>query len=177
MPAILGDVRAVAGESLVKGRRRLQRFERLVPPADRSVDPADAEGGRGGVGTDGGVVAALPEEVAVVILGRVEQLLAERLEARHVEQAALADGGEVAVHRGAGLAEVGLGLGALAVDQHGAHREADDRGRRQHRGAGGGRAVAAAPAGEADRERLAVDRDRLVGRPPLDVLGQRRQLA
>src|SRR5262249_18810521 len=64
---------------------------------------AEAARGRGGgsLRPEGRVVPAPPQEVGVVALGGREQLLAQRLLAGGVERPALADGGEVLVHRGA----------------------------------------------------------------------------
>src|SRR5262249_16558244 len=80
------------------------------------------------------VVAPLLEEALVVLAGRLEQLLAERLEAGDVEQLVLADLGEVLIDGGPGLAKVGLGTDPLPVDQHGAHRQGDDRREQQRPG-------------------------------------------
>ena len=73
-----------------------------------------------------------------------------------------------------GLGAVGLsGLRLLEADQDGAQRQPHHRGQQQGHDARDGRLVPAHPAAQPGRRRLAVGGDRLVGHPPLDVVGQR----
>ncbi len=60
----------------------------------------------------------------------------------------------------------------LGVDQHDAHRKTDHGGNQEGRQARRQGPVFAAPAHQADGERIAIDRDRLVNQPAADVLGE-----
>ena len=108
----------------------------------------------------------------VIPLGRVQQFFAQGLEARHVQQLAFAHRGEVLVNGSPGLAEVGLGLGTLAVDQHGADGEGHDSRDQEHRRPGHQWAVSPRPPRCPPRHRLAPAGYWLVGHPPLHIFGQ-----
>ena len=140
-------------------------------------------------------------QLAVEVLGRPQQPVAQLLELVLLQQEVLADAGVERLDRldrqvvprlhrrlragqlvvGGGQRPVGvplpgqrpgdLGLGLRLHRQHRRephHPREQRHGHRRHR-----RPVPIRPAADAPRERLAPGRDRLVGHPPLDVLGQR----
>ena len=91
----------------------------------------------------------------------------------------LVEAGEVLLVRGHHLVEPVLGYGPLSVDPGGvdslpsqADAQADRR--EQHHGGGGRcqRAVLSDPSPGAGPDRLAASRDRLVGQPVLEIVGQ-----
>ncbi len=99
------------------GRRRWPSpaSARLGRRAQVGVDPADADLGRRELDAERRVVAAILDEVLIEAQSRPEQVAAKGLHAGDLQELALADLGEVVVHGGPGLGEVGLGAIALEL--------------------------------------------------------------
>ncbi len=132
----------------------------------------------------------LEEELIIVRVLEQEHLVtsdrvggkvpANRLHPRHIGEPAVGEPDEDLVDHLASGAEVGLGLqplvvGPLAflVDSPCPHPQGDDGGDHQSRRGRHRRDVAAYPTPCPTCQGLRIGRDRLVGRPTLDILGQR----
>ena len=101
-----------------------------------------------------------------------EHLAADELHLRDVGQVFLAQLGEHLVDREPGQAVEPGRARLLLLDEDGINPERDERRDEQGRHRRHGRLVPLGPAGDPREERLAVDRDRLVGQPVLEVVGQ-----
>ena len=110
-----GVAGSIAQRRHVQVHRLAQGLVRLGFRAEFALDDGQPELGGGQARLERRVVSPLADEVLVVGQRRAQQLAAQRLEARYVEEPALADAGQQLVNGGAGLGEVGLGQGAVAI--------------------------------------------------------------
>ena len=178
----LGVCGRVGNQCLATGQHRAVRCQSVFPATDLFDQVGQIEIRLGQRPTRCEVSLAVKQrpELSVVVDGRVQQPVAKLPELGLLQQEISThasvecfdrvDGKVVPrLHRGPRAGQLGVGPGLH--DEHG--RQTDHAGHQCHRHPGDGRAVPLRPPPGAAGERLTVSGHRLVGRPPLDVLGQR----